>query len=185
MVIGAQLSLVESMERSRWRWMNRLYVWIPVCLNLKVLVGFDPLWGDNLIPHYISMAMVGVHLCWLTQWNYLVDPGQTVCTFTHLCAWVCYCHLGINPVCFHNLTPFPGKMLHWRWSAFVILVKSTERCRRTDCTFVLLRFDSVLRHYLTFICCQNVLQWRWLLYVYLGRIDETISLAPDEQAVRS
>ena len=78
-----------------------------------------------------------------------------------------------------------------------ILVASIERSRWpwTSSSYVYIPtcltlklfwgLDPVWGHDFTPNPCQNTLQWRWWVCVYLGCIDRTISLTLDEQKVRS
>ena len=120
--------------------------------------------------------MTRVHWCWLHRRNDLVGPGLPDGTFLNVCTFEFGRHLlfASDPVWFHNRI-IPCQNIHWRWSAFV---ESMARSRCTDCTFAFLCdwLWSNLRSW----CCFN-----FLLIIGLRLSDETISLTPDEQNVRS
>ena len=185
--------LVVSTERYLWLWTYRLYVCIPV-------TDFDRVSGVRsrarsyshiitCIPlPYATMAMIGVHLCWLNRWNVDFLSGRTARTFAFLClTGSCYwhsiqCEVVILPSFLVKIMYFNGD---GRCSC--ILVKSMEHSRWTwtnrTCVCICAWLEAVVGvrlawgHNVTRILCQNTLRWRWSVFV------QSIPLPLDDQIV--
>ena len=91
--------LVESMERSRWYWMNRRYVNIPELdffwsVTHSGSIQYEPVTSPHSLSQYTTMAIAGVRLCCLNRWHDIVGPGRKGGTRKFLCAWLWSCHTG-------------------------------------------------------------------------------------------
>ena len=172
-----------------------------LCLALKLLISFDPRYHNLtliLLSKYTTMAMVGVHFCWLNWRDDLVEPERIGGNFVLLCL-VLKLLIEFAPRC-HNLTlillskyttmAMVGVRLSWlskyttmvmtgarfcwlnRWDDLVEPWRIEGKCILLCLTLKLLISFDPRCHNLTLILHRNILQWQWSVCVYLGYMNE-------------
>ena len=147
-LVGPGRTACTSVFLCVWRW--RCYL---RSIHCEVIISLTPC--PNILqwrwPVYIYIGCINGTIS-------LAPDKQFVRLYS--CAWPRSCYRELDLFSVIISPPFPVKILHWRWPAFM-WVKSMERSHRTDGQFVFLcawlwscHLGSI-RDNLTFICCQN------------------------------